>query len=123
MIAYIIRRLLVTIPLLLIALYLVHVGVSTTTDPRAPFYLCLPRCQDGFDFITEQYNLDQSIWLRPFSWFGNAIQGDFGESVSYSEPVGSVLLERGKNTAMIAIPVVACRLSERENSPSTMPSV
>jgi peptide/nickel transport system permease protein len=102
--AYIIRRLLVTIPLLVIALYLVHVGVSTTTDPRAPFYLCLPRCQDGFDLITEQYNLDQSIWVRPFHWFGRAIQGDLGESVSYSDPVTSVLWTRGKNTAMIAIP-------------------
>ncbi len=88
----------------MIALYLVHVGVSTTTDPRSQFYLCLPRCQDGFDAITAQYNLDQSIWLRPFGWFGRAIRGDFGDSVSYGQPVGEVLWTRGKNTAMIAIP-------------------
>lgn len=104
MLAYVIRRLLVTIPLLMIALYLVHVGVSTTTDPRSAFYLCLPRCQDGFDQITEAYNLDQSVWVRPFSWFGNAIQGDLGFSESIGEPVTEVLWERGKNTAMIAIP-------------------
>ena len=104
MFAYIIRRLLVTIPLLLVALYLVHVGVSTTTDPRSEFYLCLPRCQDGFDAITAQYNLDQSIWVRPIHWFGRAVQGDFGDSVTLGQPVSEVLWARGKNTAMIAIP-------------------
>lgn len=104
MLAYVIRRLLVTIPLLMVALYLVHVGVSTTTDPRSAFYLCLPRCQDGFDQITEAYNLDQSVWIRPFEWFGNAIQGDLGFSESIGEPVTEVLWDRGKNTAMIAIP-------------------
>lgn len=104
MFAYITRRILATIPLLLAALYLVHVGVSTTTDPRSQFYLCLPRCQDGFDAITEQYNLDQSIWVRPFGWFGRAIQGDLGESVVYGQPVTTVLFDRGTNTAMIAIP-------------------
>ena len=104
MFAYITRRILATIPLLVAALYLVHVGVSTTTDPRSQFYLCLPRCQDGFDAITEQYNLDQSIWVRPFGWFGRAIQGDLGESVVYGQPVTTVLWDRGINTAMIAIP-------------------
>jgi peptide/nickel transport system permease protein len=102
--AYITRRILATVPLLLVALYLVHVGVSTTTDPRSQFYLCLPRCQDGFDAITEQYNLDQSIWIRPFGWFGRAIQGDFGDSVVYGQPVSTVLWDRGINTAMIAVP-------------------
>lgn len=93
-----------TIPLLLVALYLVHLGVSTTTDPRSEFYLCLPRCQAGFDSITEQYNLDQSIWVRPVNWFGRAIQGDLGQSVAFGQPVTEVLSTRGINTAMIAIP-------------------
>lgn len=104
MIAYVVRRLLATIPLLMLALYLVHVGVSATTDPRADFYLCLPRCQDGFDRITEVYDLDTSIWLRPINWFADAIRGDLGESTAVGEPVTSVLWDRGRNTAMIAIP-------------------
>lgn len=104
MFAYITRRILATIPLLLVALYLVHVGVSSITDPRAPFYLCLPRCQAGFDAITAQYNLDQSVWIRPFSWFGQAIRGDLGESNVYGQPVTTVLWTRGLNTAMIAVP-------------------
>ena len=55
MFAYSVRRILTTIPLLLAALYLVYVGVSYTTDPLAQFYLCLPRCQEGFDRIVEAY--------------------------------------------------------------------
>lgn len=104
MFAYVTRRLLATIPLLAVALYLVFIGVSVTTDPRAQFYLCLPRCQDGFDRITEVYNLDVNIWLRPFIWFGDVLTGDLGTSTSIGEPVGEILLERGWNTALIAVP-------------------
>jgi len=102
--AYVTRRLLATIPLLVLALYLVFVGVSLTTDPRADFYLCLPRCQEGFDRITEVYNLDVNIWLRPFIWFGDVLSGDLGDSSSIGEPVSEILVERGWNTALIAIP-------------------
>ena len=104
MFAYVTRRLLATIPLLVLALYLVFVGVSLTTDPRADFYLCLPRCQEGFDRITEVYNLDVNIWLRPFIWFGDVLSGDLGDSSSIGEPVSEILVERGWNTALIAIP-------------------
>ena len=65
MFAYVLRRVLATIPLLMLTLYLVHVGVSATTNPLADFYLCLPKCQQGYDRILEVYNLDVSIWLRP----------------------------------------------------------
>jgi peptide/nickel transport system permease protein len=102
--AYITRRLLATIPLLVIALYLVHVGVSITTDPLADFYLCLPRCQEGYDYIEGLYNLDVNVWIRPFVWFGDVLSGDLGDSSSIGEPVSDVLRTRGWNTAMIAIP-------------------
>ncbi len=104
MLAYLVRRILVTIPLLFIALYLVHVGVSATRDPLGDLYICLPLCQDGFDTVQAQYNLDVNIWLRPFTWFADALRGDFGESNTINGSVGGILLDRGKNTAMIAIP-------------------
>ncbi|MEX2628277.1 MAG: ABC transporter permease [Ilumatobacteraceae bacterium] len=104
MFAYSVRRILSTIPLLLFALYLVYVGVSVTTDPLAEFRLCLPRCQDGYDRIVELYDLDQSVWLRPFSWAADAVSGDFGTSAVAGQPVSTVLWERGINSAMIAVP-------------------
>ena len=104
MFAYVLRRVLATIPLLIITLYLVHVGVSATTNPLADFYLCLPRCQQGFDRIVEVYNLDVSIWVRPFYWFQDAARGDLGFSSAIGIPVTEVLTTRGWNTAMIAVP-------------------
>ncbi len=95
---------LATIPLLIIALYLVFVGVSLTSDPRADFYLCLPRCQDGFDRITEVYNLDVPIIIRPFVWFGAVLRGDLGDSSALGEPVWDVIKNRGYNTALLAVP-------------------
>lgn len=88
----------------MLALYIVHVGVSFTVDPRADFYLCLPRCQAGFDAITEQYQLDTSIWVRPFGWFGSILRGDLGDSTSVGDPVSEVMRSRVWNTAMVAIP-------------------
>ena len=104
MFAYVLRRVLATIPLLMLTLYLVHVGVSATTNPLADFYLCLPKCQQGYDRILEVYNLDVSIWLRPFLWFQDAATGDLGFSSSIGLPVSEVLRVRGWNTAMIAVP-------------------
>ncbi len=104
MFAYITRRVLATVPLLVVALYLVHVMVSATTDPLADFRLCLPRCQDGFDQIVENYNLDVNLWLRPFTWFESALGGDLGRSESLGLPVTTILWDRGINTAMIAVP-------------------
>ncbi len=75
-----------------------------TRDPREAFYICLPRCQEGYDRIVEVYNLDTSVWLRPFGWFAKALRGDFGESNTIGGPVAAVLLDRGRNTAMIALP-------------------
>ena len=111
--AYITRRVLTTIPLLVIALYLVHVGVSATTDPLADFYLCLPRCQEGFDQIEELYNLDVNVWLRPFVWFGDVLSGDLGDSSTIGEPVTDVLRTRGWNTAMMRWPVHALAAASR----------
>ncbi len=104
MLAYAVRRILTTIPLLLIALYLVYIGVSWTTDPLAEFRLCLPRCQEGYDRIVALYNLDQSMWVRPFGWAADAVTGDFGRSTVVNQPVSTVLWERGINSAMIAVP-------------------
>jgi peptide/nickel transport system permease protein len=102
--AYVTRRVLTTIPLMIIALYVVFIGVSLTNDPLGNFYLCLPRCQEGYDRIVEVYNLDVSIWVRPFYWFSDALTGDLGDSSALGLPVSEVILNRGKNTAILAIP-------------------
>jgi len=101
---YVARRVLSTIPVFFVALFLVHVGVSSTTDPLASQRLCLPRCQAGYDMLVEKYELDKSIWQRPVTWFTNAARGDLGFSEVLGEPVSTVLLERGGNTAILAVP-------------------
>ena len=105
MFAYITRRVLTTIPLLLIALYIVHVMVSATVDPLGELRLCLPRCQQGYDALEAQYNLDQSIWIRPFNYFGSVLGGEgLGQSTSQGQLVSDVMKTRGWNTAMVAVP-------------------
>lgn len=104
MFAYSVRRILATIPLLLIALYLVHVGVSFTTNPLGQAQLCLPRCQEAYDILVDAYDLDVNIWARPAIWAGDAVSGELGDSSLIGQPVTTVLRERGWNTALIAVP-------------------
>lgn len=47
------------------------------------------------------YGLDQPLIDRYFAWLGNAIQGDFGYSRLYSQPVFEVLGPRLANTAIL----------------------
>lgn len=105
MLVYSIRRVLSTIPVLLVALYLVHVGVSYTTDPTAQYVTCrFTTCQTAYETIVQRYELDKSIWVRPFTWASNAMSGDLGHSEAIGQPVTTVLKERGWNTAQLAIP-------------------
>ena len=104
MFAYPVRRILVTIPVMFLAAPPRARRSVFITDPLAPFYQCLPRCQDGYDLTVQQYDLDMPLLLRPFSWMADAATGDLGESNTAGQPVTEVLKSRGWNTAMIAIP-------------------
>lgn len=59
------------------------------------------------ELLREQYGLNENILVQYFTYLGNVFQGDLGHSTTYNAPVLSVLIERMKNTAMIALPAVA----------------
>lgn len=105
MLAYVARRILTTIPLLVLASFVVFVLVSLTNDPLARLATCTLCDQSAYDRLIDLYQLDQPIPVRYLGWISDALRGDFGVALSLGEqPVGPVLLERGKNTALLAVP-------------------
>lgn len=46
------------------------------------------------DQIRQSYGLDEPLPVQYFSWLGNMLTGDFGDSASTGLPVGEVLLSR-----------------------------
>ena len=105
MLAYTLRRVLATIPLLLLGTFIVYVLVAISGDPLAKLATCNLCDQSAFDRIIDLYDLDKPIPERYLNWIVNALQGDFGPAVSFGEiDAGALVLERAANSARIAIP-------------------
>ncbi len=105
MFAYSARRLLATIPLLIISTFIIFWLVSISNDPRAKLAACATCDQSAYDYLIELYELDKPIPQRYLSWAGDALTGDFGTAVSINDfPVSEVIWDRLKNTAILAVP-------------------
>lgn len=105
MIAYAIRRLLSTLPLLVAATFVVFVLVSLTGGPLAKLATGQNVSQAAYQRLIDLYELDQPIPVRYLGWVRDAVTGDFGTAVSMGErPVGPILVERLWNTALLAVP-------------------
>lgn len=54
------------------------------------------------DAMREQLGLNEPLLSQYASWLGGAVRFDFGTSLLYSRPVGSLIGERALNTAVLA---------------------
>jgi peptide/nickel transport system permease protein len=98
---YAARRLLWSIPIVLIASVLVFVAVKNTTDPGA---LRSPgiRAEDQLR-LEAQLGLDKSGFDQYTTWFGNFVTGDFGDSIKTRQPVWPDLKTAIWNTAQLGL--------------------
>jgi len=53
--------------------------------------------------LAVQMGLDQPAWVRYLSWTRGMLQGDFGTSTSYGEPVAALIAERLALTVPLAL--------------------
>jgi peptide/nickel transport system permease protein len=101
--AYVVRRIAMTIPLLLVGTFLIFYLTAISGDPLARLATANVD-QSAYDRIIELYNLDQPIPVRYANWMAAALTGDMGSSPSTGQDVFTVLMERAKNTARLAVP-------------------
>ena len=104
MLAYSVRRLLATVPLVLLATFLVYWLTSLVNDPLAGLALCQDCDPSARARLVELYDLDQPVPVRYANWLTSALGGDLGESPATGQEVLPLLLERAANSARIAIP-------------------
>jgi len=90
MVAYILRRVLYSIPVILIAALILLWGVRETFDPCAQF-----RTSRGGQASVERCrkadHLDEPITSQYWSWLTKAVQGDLGQSERTNADVGSTI--------------------------------
>jgi len=98
MLTFIIRRFLVTIPMLLVISFLVYLGLELTPgdavshmiDPEAASRMS----QEEFAAMREALGLNKSFVERYSIWVFNVVQGNFGHSLSGGVPISTIVLDR-----------------------------
>jgi len=98
MLTYIIRRLLILIPMLIGISFLVYLGLELTPGDAVshliPPELANQVSSEQLDEIRASLGLDKSFLHRYSSWFRHILQGDFGYSLSGGAPIHEIVLDR-----------------------------
>lgn len=104
---YALRRLILTIPILLgvtvICFALVQIApgdpISNLVRPDTP--------PEQIEMLRHYYGLDQPVYIQYFVWLWRVIGGDFGTSISTNLPVLSEVMRAFGNTIVVALISVA----------------
>jgi peptide/nickel transport system permease protein len=106
MFGYILRRLALTLPTLL--LVGVTVFVLMRLIPGDPAQLMLGDAADAAQVadLRQRMGLDQSLPVQFTHWLASVLQGDLGRSITDGEPVLPLILERMQVTASIVVAAV-----------------
>ncbi|MFF2755004.1 ABC transporter permease [Psychrobacillus sp. NPDC058041] len=93
--SYIIRRLLVLLPVLFLVSILVF-GMShiSSTDPALVMVGGKQTSPEVLENIREKYHLNDPVWKQYMIWIGNAVQGDLGESFKMKQSVSGMIANR-----------------------------
>lgn len=113
---YVVNRLLLTLPTLLIVSLVVFALMRAV--PGDPVTLLVGDMQNErlVAQIRSEYGLDQPIWVQYFIWLKNIVSLDFGRSLVTSQPVLTTILHRFAMTvpfvllamvigALVALPI------------------
>ncbi|WP_431903736.1 ABC transporter permease [Micromonospora carbonacea] len=104
---YLLRRLLQLVPVFIGTTFLIYWLVwSVPGDPFAG--KCGDRrCPDSYiNFMTEKYQLDESIWVQYATYMKNLFQGDFGVTYNNRE-VADIIATAYPNTLKLAVVALA----------------
>jgi peptide/nickel transport system permease protein len=106
MLTYIIRRILVLIPMAFAICFLVYLGLELTPGD-AVSYMVSPDAlgtmdPSQLDALRESLGLGQPFYVRFWVWFTNLLQGNFGYSTSGGVPISSIIATRLPATLELA---------------------
>lgn len=107
MTTYILRRMLVAIPLVWGIATLVFLLVHLAPGDPASLYLRPGMTQEVIDQIRRNLGLDQPLYVQYVKWIRAMLTGEFGYSTSLTLPVRDVLLSTVPNTLVLS----ACALA------------
>jgi peptide/nickel transport system permease protein len=102
MMAYMLKRLVSAIPVLLGITVIVFLIMSLIPGDPATAILGAYATPENVARINQDLGLDKPLFAQYFVWLGNILQGDFGRSYSLNRPVFDEILERFSATLILA---------------------
>jgi peptide/nickel transport system permease protein len=103
MTAYILRRLALLVPVLLVVGVVVFGLVHLTPGDPAAVILGDRATPEDIARLRDQLGLNDPLPAQFVHWFGKALRLDFGESIFLGEPVTQALLDRAEPTALLTL--------------------
>lgn len=103
MAGYIVRRLLVSIPVILGTLTLVFLIIHWLPGDPAVMLAGDDAAPDRIEFLRQQLGLDRPLWQQYLSYIWSSVQGDFGTSFANSQPVLNRLIAQMPATLSLAV--------------------
>jgi peptide/nickel transport system permease protein len=104
MFAFIVRRLLAAIPVLIVASFFAYVLVALSGNPLEPLLLRNPPAPARtIQLERERLGLDENIFVRYWNWLWGVVHGDFGTSVQSNYDIGHNLLRSSVVTLRLVV--------------------
>jgi peptide/nickel transport system permease protein len=100
---FIIRRLVFVVLTVLLSSMLVFAATNILPGDVATMVLGREATQQAKDELRKELGLDRPLVVQYGSWLGHMARGDWGRSLSLGEDVRPVVLERLRNSAMLAL--------------------
>ena len=98
---YLARRLVQTVPLLLLISIIGFGIIQLTGDPLAAYTMETALSSEDIARLRAYYGLDQPVYVQYLNWLGNLARGDWGTSYVAHKPVLDLILQRLPNTLML----------------------
>ena len=103
MLSYIVRRLVMMIPVLLIVGTIVFTLVHLTPGDPAAVYLGPDATDEQVEQLRERLGLNDPLWEQYIEWFAGVLRLDFGESLFLDQPVTDALIARAQPTILLTL--------------------
>ena len=111
MMAYILRRLVLLVPVLLVVGVVVFALVHLTPGDPAGVILGDSATQEQVEALREQLSLNDPLLVQFVRWFGGVLRLDLGESIFLGESVTSALLDRAPPTILLTVYAMLIQLT------------
>jgi peptide/nickel transport system permease protein len=108
---YILRRLILMVPVALLVTVIVFALVRLAPGDPVLVYAGEERDPESLAQIRRSLGLDQPLPVQYVAWLGRALQGDLGRSIRTRQPVGEAIRERLGATLQLGLAAVLLSVS------------